>query len=51
MGILKFVICTFILLGFVAAIMVVCGAWDMRVFIAYVETAIVAGMACVLLDD
>lgn len=48
---LKLVICTIILLGFVAAIMVVCGAWDMRVFIAYVATAIVADVACVLLDD
>lgn len=51
MGILKLVICTIILLGFVAAIMVVCGAWDARVFIAYVATAIVADMVCVLLDD
>lgn len=51
MEILKLVICTIILLGFVAAIMVVCGAWDARVFIAYVATAIVADMVCVLLDD
>lgn len=48
---LKLVICTFILLGFVAAIMVVCGAWDTRVFIAYVATAIVADMVCVLSDN
>lgn len=48
---LKLVICTIILLGFVAAIMVVCGAWNARVFIAYVATAIVADMVCVLLDD
>lgn len=51
MEILKFVICTIILLGFVAAIMVVCGAWDTRVFIAYAVTAIVVDMVCVLLDD
>lgn len=51
MEILKLVICTIILLGFVAAIMVVCGAWDTRVFIAYVVTAIVVDMVCVLLDD
>lgn len=51
MEILKLVICTVILLGFVAAIMVVCGAWDTRVFIAYVATAIVVDMVCVLLDD
>lgn len=51
MEILKLVICTIILLGFVAAIMVVCDAWDTRVFIAYVATAIVVEMACVLLDD
>lgn len=48
---LKLIICTTIMLGFVAAIMVVCGAWDTRVFIAYVATAIVADMICVLLDD
>lgn len=51
MEILKLVICTIILLVFVAAIMVVCGAWDARVFIAYVATAIVADMVCVLLND
>jgi|GEM_PF-3906266 hypothetical protein len=48
---LKLIICTTILLGFVAAIMVVCDAWDTRVFIAYVATAIMADMICVLLDD
>lgn len=51
MELLKLVICTIILLGFVAAIMVACDAWDTRVFIAYVATAIVADMACALLDD
>lgn len=51
MEILKLVICTIILLVFVAVIMVVCGAWDTRAFIAYVATAIVADMVCVLLDD
>lgn len=48
---LKLIICTIILLGFVATIMVVCGAWDTRVFLAYVATTILADMICVLLDD
>lgn len=48
---LKFVVCTIILLGFVATIMWVSGAWDTRVFIAYVVTAIVTDVICVLLDD
>lgn len=47
---LKLIICTIILLGFVAAIMWISNAWDTRVFIAYVATAIVADMICVLLD-
>lgn len=47
---LKFIVCTLIMLGFVAAIMVVCGAWNTRVFLAYVATAIVADMICALLD-
>lgn len=51
MEILKLIICTIILLGFVAAIMWVSNAWDTRVFIIYVATAIVADMMCVLLDD
>lgn len=51
MEILKLVICTIILLGFVAAIMVACDTWDTRVFLVYVATAIVADMVCVLLDD
>lgn len=48
---LKLIICTIILLGFVAAIMWGCNAWDTRVFIAYVATAVMAEMVCVLLDD
>lgn len=48
---LKLVVCTVILLGFVAAIMLISGAWDTRVFIAYVGTAIVTDMICVLSDD
>lgn len=48
---LKLIICTIIMLGFVAVIMWVCDAWDTRVFLAYVATAIVADMTCVLLDD
>lgn len=48
---LKFVVCTIILLGFVATIMLISGAWDTRVFIAYVVTAIVTDVICVLFDD
>nr|DAV19668.1 MAG TPA: hypothetical protein [Caudoviricetes sp.] len=48
---LKLIVCTIVLLGFVAAIMWVCGAWDTRVFIAYAAMAIVADMICILLDD
>ena len=48
---LKFVVCTIILLGFVATIMLISGAWDTRVFIAYVATAIVVDMICILSDD
>ena len=47
---MKLVICTIILLGSVAAIMVVCDAWDTRAFLAYVATAIVAETICALLD-
>lgn len=48
---LKLIIGTIILLGFVAIIMLVCGAWDTRVFIAYVATAILTDMICIMLDD
>ena len=48
---LKLVGCTIILLGFVATIMWVSGAWDTRAFIAYVATAIVADVICILSDD
>lgn len=48
---LKLIVCDTVLLGFVAAIMWACDAWDTRVFIVYVVTAIVADMMCVLLDD
>ena len=48
---LKFVVCTIILLGFVATIMLVSGAWDTRVFIAYVVTAIMVDTICILSDD
>ena len=51
MEILKLIICIIILLGFVAAIMVVCNAWDTRVFLAYAATAILADMVCILLGD
>lgn len=48
---LKLAICTIILLGFVAAIMLISDAWDTRVFLAYVATAIMADMICILSDD
>lgn len=48
---LKLIVCTIILLGFVAAIMLVSNAWDTRVFISYVTMAIIADMICVLLDE
>lgn len=48
---LKLVICTIILLGFVAAIMWMSNAWDTRVFIAYVATAIISDTICILSDD
>lgn len=48
---MKLIVCNLILLGVVATIMVVCNAWDTRVFLAYMATTIVANMICVLLDD
>lgn len=51
MELLKLILCNIALLGFVAAIMWVCDAWDTRVFLAYVATAITADMVCILLDD
>lgn len=48
---LKLIICTITMLGFVAAIMWACGAWDTHVFIMYVATAVAAEMVCVLLDN
>lgn len=48
---LKLIIGTVILLASVAIIMLVCGAWDTRVFIAYVATAILTDMICIMLDD
>lgn len=48
---LKLIIGTIILLGFVATIMLISGAWNTRVFIAYVVTAIVVDMICALLDN
>lgn len=48
---LKLIACTIILLGFVATIMLVFDAWDTRMFILYVATAILADMLCMMLDD
>lgn len=51
MEILKLIICTTILLGFVAAIMMVCDAWNGRIFIAYVAVTAIAIVACIWLYD
>ena len=51
MDILKIIVCTIILLAFVAAIMWVCDVWDTRIFIAYVAVAAMAVVACIWLDD
>lgn len=48
---LKLIVCTIILLGFVATIMWISNAWNTRAFISYVATAILANMICILLDD
>lgn len=48
---LKLIVCTVILLGFVATVMLVCDAWNTRIFIIYVATAILAVTGCMLLDD
>lgn len=48
---LKLIICIIILLGSVAAIMLVCDAWNTRIFILYVATAILAVVGCMMLDD
>lgn len=48
---LKLTTCIIVLLGFVAAIMWTCGAWNTRVFIMYAVTAVTAEMTCTLSDD
>ena len=51
MELLKLIICTIVLLGFVATIMRACNAWNTRIFIIYVATAIIAITGCMLLDN
>lgn len=51
MEILKLIIGNTALLGFVAAIMWVCGEWDTRAFVVYAATAILVTAVCVLLDE
>nr|DAK98689.1 MAG TPA: hypothetical protein [Caudoviricetes sp.] len=51
MEILKLIICTTILLGLVAAIMLVYDAWNDRIFIAYTAVAAIAIVACIWLYD
>ncbi|WAX05502.1 hypothetical protein BA720P3_00027 [Bifidobacterium phage BA720P3] len=45
---LKLIACTIILLGFVATIMLIFDAWDTRMFILYVATAILTDMLCIM---
>lgn len=49
--ILKFIVCTILLLALVAAILIVCDAWSDRVFLAYVAIAALAMIACIWLYD
>lgn len=51
MDILKLIVCTIILLAFVAAIMWGCNAWNDRIFIIYVAVAAMAIVACMWLFD
>ena len=51
MDILKLIVCTIVLLAFVAAIMVICDAWNDRIFIAYAAVAAMAIVACTRLFD
>ena len=51
MDILKLIVCTIILLAFVATIMWVCNAWNDRIFIAYVAVAAMVIVACIWLYD
>lgn len=48
---IKLIVCTIILLAFVAAIMWVCNAWNDRIFIAYVAVAAMAIVACIWLFE
>lgn len=45
---MKLIACTIILLGFAAVIMLVFDAWDTRMFILYVATAILTDMLCIM---
>lgn len=51
MEILKLIVCTIIMLAFTAAIMWVCNAWSVRIFILYVAVAGVTIVLCLLLGD
>lgn len=51
MDILKLIVCTIILLAFVAAIMWGCDAWNGRIFAIYVAVAAMAIVACIWLFD
>lgn len=46
MDILKLIVCTTILLAFVAAIMWCCNAWNDRIFIIYMAVAALTIVAC-----
>ena len=51
MDILRLIVCTIILLAFVATIMWCCNAWNDRIFIIYVAIAAMTIAALIQLDD
>lgn len=48
---IKLIVCTIIMLSFVAAIMWFCDAWNDRIFIAYAAVAAMAIAACIWLFE
>ena len=48
---MKLIVCTIILLAFVAAIMRGCNAWNGRIFAIYVAVAAVTIVTCIWLFD
>lgn len=48
---IKLIVCTTIMLAFVAAIMWVCDAWNGRIFAIYVAVAAMSVVACIWLFE